>query len=80
MENVASKFCHTLGYINCIQICNKEPTTPVGVQKAAVYDLALACETGLFFGTLKGVDFELNTTESYFSEQEASYKPSLEEI
>lgn len=28
MDNVASKFCSNLGYINCIQVCNRADETP----------------------------------------------------
>ncbi len=42
ISNINSKFCHNLGYINCIQVLSNETE--------GIYKLALACETGLYFG------------------------------
>lgn len=66
MDNVSSKFCNNLGYINCIQVCNRSANTPDVTDKEYTYELALACESGLYFGTVTGTEFELNPTEFYF--------------
>ena len=58
MDNIYSKFCPDLGYINCITVCSRVP----GMDhiKEACYDLALACENGLYFGLVSETgEFEL---------------------
>lgn len=66
MDNVSSVFCNNLGYVNCIQVCNRIGSSHAEPSKEQTFDLALACETGLYFGTVTGVIFELNETEHYF--------------
>ena len=58
MDNIFSKFCPDLGYINCITVCSRAPG--MDSLREASYDLALACENGLYFGLVseKG-EFEL---------------------
>jgi WD40 repeat protein len=50
MDNIASKFCSKLGYINCMTVC----TRAAGMEDLpeGAFDLALACENGLFFGVV----------------------------
>ena len=67
MDNISSKFCNELGYINCIQVCNRVPG--IDHLEEAAFDLALACELGLYFGTVSSSgEFTLvpKDTESYF--------------
>jgi hypothetical protein len=52
LDNVASKFYNNLGYVNCIQVCSSSSVP-------GSWELALACELGLYFGTVTGIEFEL---------------------
>ena len=72
LDNVASKFCSNLGYINCIQVCNKASDMPDNQQQDQHFELALACETGLYFGDVTGYNFTLNESDFYFPNQTVS--------
>ena len=63
MDNISSKFCPKLGYINCMSVCTRTPGME-DLQEGAT-DLALACENGLFFGVVsESGEFELLPDET----------------
>ena len=49
MDNVSSKFYPDLGYINCLQVCNRFSGS-FDANDKSVFEIALACENGLYFG------------------------------
>jgi hypothetical protein len=49
MDNVSSKFYPDLGYINCLQVCNRFSGS-LDANDKSLFEIALACENGLYFG------------------------------
>ena len=76
LVNVSSVHMQGTGYINCVAKIRNDTDSPVKKEARPIitsdpsaqtkeFQLALACEKGLFFGKFVGTQFHLNHDEAY---------------